>query len=150
MQFNFTFPDESPLFQVLIGILTIGSDHYPHNIRKAVSSPYRYSNNNFISMRPGKNLYVSSPYRYSNNWRTGKKRGVSNSFQVLIGILTIAHGSGLDIFKLRFQVLIGILTIWIDTNYTMSRRWVSSPYRYSNNPDMIICGYMEIPSFKSL
>ena len=142
-------------FQVLIGILTILYTNWLRTGSYYVSSPYRYSNNEFLAEDYTCYYDVSSPYRYSNNktfWKCRKKRKsvsspyrysnnclpvvettVWDTFQVLIGILTIElnfrHCHGLS----QFQVLIGILTISGSAAFNWKGEEVSSPYRYSNN-----------------
>ena len=54
---------------------------------------------------------VSSPYRYSNNGGACHRSLLCCQFQVLIGILTIAHDNSVVLPGQAFQVLIGILTI---------------------------------------
>ena len=66
-------------------------------------------------------------------WGRYAYRGIS-MFQVLIGILTIMILPILILQISMFQVLIGILTIKGRCICTWRGRFVSSPYRYSNNP----------------
>ena len=55
-------------------------------------------------------------------------------FQVLIGILTMSVSHIPCPHHVWFQVLIGILTIILFVAEPEEMVWVSSPYRYSNNP----------------
>ena len=113
-------------FQVLIGILTIELMNLLIQTKIFVSSPYRYSNNSVMKM-----------FQVLIGILTIVQFGIINArytmFQVLIGILTILIWSIIFSDCSEFQVLIGILTMSSTPKKRIPRKYVSSPYRYSNN-----------------